>query len=84
MLCKLVLEFLKNKSMLAMGYLLAKIVAEILIRSYNYKHAPVAELVDALDLGSSAKSVGVRVSSGAPNLTSLLERQKWHNISWWT
>ena len=30
------------------------------------RNAPVAELADALDLGSSVNDVGVQVSSGAP------------------
>ncbi len=35
-----------------------------------YKIAPVAELADALDLGSSVNDVGVQVSSGAPKQKS--------------
>ena len=30
------------------------------------RYAPVAELADAIDLGSSVNDVGVQVSSGAP------------------
>lgn len=33
----------------------------------NYLYAPVAELADALDLGSSVPDVKVQVLSGAPN-----------------
>ena len=34
-------------------------------------HAPVAELADALDLGSSVPDVKVQVLSGAPSTKSL-------------
>ena len=36
-------------------------------RPLFYKDAPVAELADALDLGSSVPDVKVQVLSGAPN-----------------
>ena len=34
---------------------------------FRMEYAPVAKLVYAADLGSAAKSVGVRIPSGAPN-----------------
>ena len=41
------------------------------IKNNKFKFAPVAELADALDLGSSVPDVKVQVLSGAPNKKSL-------------
>ena len=39
------------------------------------KHAPVAELADALDLGSSVYDVQVQVLSGAPNKNANFDKK---------
>lgn len=45
-------------------------------KSFHTHHAPVAELVDALDLGSSVcEDVQVRFLSGAPRLYSSAEER---------
>ena len=44
---------------------------EVLLRK-KYKNAPVAELADALDLGSSVPDVKVQVLSGAPQTKTLI------------
>ena len=57
----------------------------MLIYNLSIRHADVAELADALDLGSSVFDVGVQVLSSAPmtNLFELIEQidtniiQKW-------
>ena len=57
-------------SKLNFGSLLS--IAESRLPNNNLiKYAGVAELADALDLGSSVNDVGVQVSSGAPNDTNL-------------
>ena len=44
----------------------------VVLYTLSDRHADVAELVDALVLGTSANGVGVRVSSSAPNIYNLL------------
>ena len=41
------------------------------------KDADVAELADALDLGSSVNDMGVRVSSSAPHTRKILHMREW-------
>ena len=47
---------------------------------FRMEYAPVAKLVYAADLGSAAKSVGVRIPSGAPILKSSIFRWEYCEI----
>ena len=46
----------------------ANVASSNLVSRSNFIYADVAELADALDLGSSIYDVGVQVSSSAPKM----------------